>query len=97
MRAELARPKERDAMGRQMPYTTAMNERIVIDPKVCHGKPCVRGTRIMVANVLSLLAGGYDFKRIRKNYPELTDEDIRAAVEYAQDVVQDEEILIATP
>ena len=51
----------------------------------------------MVANVLSLLAGGYGFERIRKNYPELTDADIRAAVEYAQDVVQDEEILLAAP
>ena len=72
-----------------------MNERIAIDPKVCHGKPCVRGTRILVANVLSLLAGGYDFARIRENYPELTDEDIRAAIEYAREVVQDEEILVS--
>ena len=76
-------------------YTISMNERIAIDPKVCHGKPCVRGTRILVANVLSLLAGGYDFARIRENYPELTDEDIRAAIEYAREVVQDEEILVS--
>ena len=48
----------------------------------------------MVANVLSLLAGGYDFARIRASYPQLTDEDIRAAVEYAESVVQDEEILL---
>ena len=74
-----------------------MNARIAIDSGVCHGKPCIKGTRIMVANVLSLLAGGYSFERIRRNYPELVDEDIRAAIEYAQDVVQDEEVLLATP
>ena len=74
-----------------------MNERIVMDADVCHGKPCIKGTRIMVANVLSLLAGGYDFQRIRKNYPELGDEDIRAAIEYAKDVVQDEEVLVSAP
>jgi len=78
-------------------YSGRMNERIVIDPNVCHGKPCIKGTRIMVSNVLSLIAGGYDFERIRRNYPEITDEDIRAAVEYAQDVVQDEEVLLAAP
>ena len=74
-----------------------MNEHIVIDPTVCHGNPCIKGTRIMVTNVLSLLAVGYDFERIRKNYPELTDENIRATIEYAQDVVQDEGILLTAP
>ena len=78
-------------------YSNDMNERITIDPSVCHGKPCIKGTRILVANVLSLLAGGYDFERICKNYPELTDDDIRAAIEYAQDVVQDEEVLLVAP
>jgi len=71
-----------------------MNQRIVIDPKVCHGKPCVRGTRIMVSNILSLLAGGYDVDRILRNYPELTQEDILATLEYAGEVVRDEEILL---
>ena len=84
-------------MRTAMSYSTDMNMRIVIDPAVCHGKPCIKGTRIMVANVLSLLAGGYGFERIRKNYPELADEDIRAAIEYAQDVVQDEEVLLTAP
>jgi uncharacterized protein (DUF433 family) len=53
---------------------------IIIDPKVCHGKPIFRGTRIMVSNVLSQLAGGYDFEQIKKGYPELGDEHIRAAL-----------------
>jgi len=71
-----------------------MNQRVVIDPKICHGKPCVRGTRIMLSNILSLLAGGYDVDRVLKNYPELTQDDVLAALEYAGEVVRDEEILL---
>jgi len=71
-----------------------MNERVIIDPKICHGKPCIRGTRIMVSNILSLLAGGYDIARVLRNYPELTQADVLAALEYAGEVVRDEEILL---
>lgn len=73
-----------------------MNERISIDPSVCHGKPCIKGTRIMVDNILGLLAGGYDFDRIREGYPQLTNDDITAAIEYARSVVNDEEIIPLT-
>jgi uncharacterized protein (DUF433 family) len=48
----------------------------------------------MVANILSLLAGGYDVARVLRNYSELTEDDVRAALEYAGEVVRDEEILI---
>jgi uncharacterized protein (DUF433 family) len=48
----------------------------------------------MVANVLSLLAGGYDMARVLRNYPELTEEDVLAALEYAGEVVRDEETLV---
>jgi len=48
----------------------------------------------MVSNILSLLAGGYDVDRILRNYPELTQEDILATLEYAGEVVRDEEILL---
>lgn len=71
-----------------------MNTRIEIRRDICHGKPCIKGTRIMVANILSLLAGGYDVARVIRNYPELTEEDVRAALEYAGNVVRDEEILV---
>jgi len=70
-----------------------MHPRIEIRRDICHGKPCIRGTRIMVANVLSLLAGGYDVARVLKNYPELSEADVLAALEYAGDVVRDEEVL----
>jgi uncharacterized protein (DUF433 family) len=73
--------QERHAITAPIRYSVGVRERIAIDPNVCHGKPCITGTRIMVANILSLLAGGYDSGRIRENYPELTDEDIRAAIE----------------
>ena len=62
-------------------------------PEICHGKPCVVGTRILVSSILSQIGGGYSFEQIRAGYPELTDEHIRAAVEYARALVDDEEIL----
>jgi len=71
-----------------------INDRISIDPKICHGKPCIKGTRIMVDNILGLLAGGYDFARIREGYPHITDDDIIATIDYARSVVNDEEIIL---
>jgi uncharacterized protein (DUF433 family) len=70
-----------------------MFERISVDPKVCSGKPCIRGTRIMVKNILGMISGGYDFSQIRQAYPELTDEDIREALEYAAYVIDDEKVV----
>jgi uncharacterized protein (DUF433 family) len=67
--------------------------RISVDPEVCHGKPCIAGTRIMVTNVLSQLAGGYTIERILEGYPELTREDVTAAIEYAVSVILNEEVL----
>jgi len=67
--------------------------RIVMDPEICHGKPTIRGTRIMVVNILSMLAGGATFQDIIEAYPHLTREDIQAATEYATKVVADEEVL----
>ncbi len=68
-------------------------ERIAVDPDVCHGKPVVRGTRIMVTNILSLLAGGYTVPKIREYFPELTDEDISAAIAYAAGLVDEQVVL----
>jgi len=60
-----------------------LGDRIVVDPEVCHGKPCIAGTRIMVANILSQLAGGYSIEQILEGYPELTYEDVMAAIQGA--------------
>lgn len=56
-----------------------MNDRIIIDPNICHGKPVIRGTRLPVAFVVGSLAGGMSFEEIQREY-ELTPEDIRAAL-----------------
>jgi uncharacterized protein (DUF433 family) len=58
-------------------------DRIAIDPNIRFGKPCVRGTRITVGDVLSYLAGGMREDEILADFPDLTREDIRACLAYA--------------
>lgn len=65
-------------------------ERIVSDPNICNGKPCIKGTRIPVHIILDLLAAGKNFEGIKKAYPNITDEDVRACLNYAS-VLADEE------
>jgi uncharacterized protein (DUF433 family) len=62
---------------------TWLSERIVFDPSVCHGKPVVRGTRILVANVVGAVAAGEAAAEILVDYPSLTEADIRACLEFA--------------
>lgn len=64
-----------------------MHNRIEINPEICHGKPVIRGTRIMIRNILGALAGGDTINDILRSYPELTAEDISAAVFYAIELV----------
>jgi len=61
-------------------------ERIEVNPRICHGKPVIRGTRIMVRNILGALAGGDTIEAILRNYPELTVEDIRVAIAYSSEL-----------
>ena len=60
-------------------------DRIVIDPAVRSGKPCIRGTRITVYDILEYLAGGMSEDQILRDFPALTREDVRAALEFAAD------------
>lgn len=76
-------------------YGRAMNERVIIDPAVCHGQPCIKGTRIMVSNILNLLAHGAGVEEVLQGYPQLTREDVCAALEYAEALVRDEEVMPA--
>jgi uncharacterized protein (DUF433 family) len=69
-------------------------DRIVCDPKILSGKPCIKGTRIPVHIILDLLAAGENNQGIKKAYPNITDEDIRACLNYAS-VLADEEAGIA--
>lgn len=71
-----------------------VHRRIVVDPNICHGKPTIKGSRIMVANILSLLAGGYNLAQILDYYPELQEEDVKAAIEYALSAIGEQEIIL---
>lgn len=75
-----------------------MKERIVVDPNIHFGKPCVAGTRITVQNVLELVQQGLPFAKIIEDfYPELKEDDIRACVQYAMDILAAEDIHVTTP
>lgn len=63
-------------------------ERIAVDPHVCHGRPCIRGTRIMVSVVLDNLAAGVPPEEVLASYPALKREDIQAALEYAAELAR---------
>lgn len=67
-----------------------MRERIQIDPKIQHGKPVIRGTRVPVARIVGGLAGGMTFQEVQDEYG-VTPVDIRAALEFASELVEKEE------
>jgi uncharacterized protein (DUF433 family) len=70
-------------------FVLAVNERILIDPEIQHGKPVIRGTRVPVARLLGGLAGGMTFEEICREY-EVSMEDIRAAIAYAGELLDQE-------
>ena len=73
-----------------------MKDRIVVNPNVHFGKPCVAGTRNTVQNVLELVRESISFEEIiRDHYPDLAMEDIRACIQYALDIVNVEDIHIS--
>lgn len=67
-------------------------ERIIVDPEILGGKPVVRGTRIPVGLVLKRLAHDLDTTTLFEAYPRLTEDDVKACLEYAQALVEGEEI-----
>lgn len=72
-------------------------ERITIDPAKMRGVPCIRGLRIPVATVLGQLAAGRSHAEILADFPDLDDDDITAALEYAAAAVQDRELPLSRP
>jgi len=68
--------------------------RIEVNPAICSGKPVIRGTRIMVRNILGMVAGGYTVDKILATYPELVREDVIAAVEYAAELVNEVQVIV---
>ena len=72
---------------------TNWQERISTNPAICHGKPCITGTRILVSVVLDNLAEGLTPDEIVAEYPPLTLTDIRVAIAYAAALAREEELL----
>ena len=62
-----------------------LTERITVDPRQCGGRPCIRGMRIRVIDILDFLASGMTHEEILSDYPELEPEDIEAALKFARD------------
>ena len=71
-------------------------DRISIDPNICFGKPCIRGTRIWVSLILDFLASGETVERILEAYPQLTADDIRAAIAYGAEVARERIVPVPT-
>ena len=65
-----------------------MNSRIEINSNICHGKPVIKGTRVMVSTILGALGAGDSIEDVLANYPTITREDILAAFTYASQLSQ---------
>ena len=72
-------------------------DRISVDPNVCFGKPCIRGTRIWVSLILDFLAAGSTIQEILDEYPHLAEEDIRAAIAYGAEMSRERFVEIPVP
>jgi uncharacterized protein (DUF433 family) len=59
-----------------------MNPRVQIDPNICHGKPVIRGTRVLVSTILGALSGGDSVETVLEDYPNITRQDVAAALEF---------------
>lgn len=71
--------------------------RISVSPSIHFGKPCIAGTRVTVQSVLELLDAGLTFEQIRQDcYPELSEDDLRACVQYAIAVIAAEDVHVST-
>lgn len=69
-----------------------MHERIEINPAICHGNPVIRGTRVLVSNILADLAEGLSFDEVITNYPTIKHEDIKAALSFSSELARFETV-----
>jgi uncharacterized protein (DUF433 family) len=74
----------------------AWQQRVVADPEVHHGEPCIAGTRIPVRMIVGSLADGLTVEQIVAEYPQLTSEDVLGALAYAAEVLHQESLLPLT-
>jgi uncharacterized protein (DUF433 family) len=70
-------------------HTSDFSERIVVDPAILAGKPVIKGTHVTVSMILGLVAHGVSFDELLEDYPELSRDDIRAAILYADSRLED--------
>ena len=85
-------PQHADATQMPLyPKEVSIMRRIVIDENIRHGKPVIKGTRVPVDIILGSLAGGMLYQEVCEDY-EITEDDIKAAIEYATKLVADEEV-----
>ena len=68
---------------------------ITVDPNICHGQACIKGTRVMVSVILDNLADSLDVQEIIKSYPSLTSDAVRAAINYAAELARERVIAVA--
>lgn len=69
-----------------------MNSRIEINPNICHGNPVIKNTRVLVSNILADLAAGNTYQEIIQNYPNITEDDIKAVLDFSSELTQFETI-----
>ena len=67
--------------------------RIAINKEICHGKPCIKGTRIPVYLILEMIEYGLSFEQVLEEYPHITKEDIQACLKFAKTIINNEEIM----
>ena len=67
-----------------------MNDRITIDPNICHGQACIKGTRIPVHQMIGMLANGDTIEELLKEYPSITRDDILACLDYAASLAEEQ-------
>lgn len=72
-----------------------LSDYITVDPSICHGKACIKGTRVMVSVILDNLAAGLSSEQIQREYPSVSEQAIRAAIAYAAELSH--ERIVALP
>ena len=77
--------------------TNGWRERITVDPQICHGQACIKGTRIMVSVLLDNLAAGVQVGELLNSYPALTPEDVQAGIAYAAELARQRTVPLTTP
>jgi uncharacterized protein (DUF433 family) len=71
------------------------NNRVSVDPSICHGKACITGTRVMVSVIVDNIAAGVSREELLRSYPSVRNEDIDAALQYAADLTRERIVPLA--